>query len=429
MSSTLLRISSIIVLALSAEVAWSQSFGVESHNTTMPASGGMGGVSIARPQDLTSALNANPATLTQFRGTQFTFSGAWAEATLNLSQTAPLPLVGVQPFSGKSQALGVLAGNIGVTQSLEFLGLPATFGLGFITSAAGGADFRQFPESAGTNSALSVLQSTSGFGLNLTDRLALGAGVSMGTAIFDGPFADIGGMTVDYAVRGVLGAEYALDNCRNVGMYYQTKQVFTFDDAIRFQGPLNTSLDINMDLPENLGFGIADSSLAGGRLLLACDVLYKLWDEAALFSSVYDNQWVFQLGAQYNTGRLRLRSGYAYAENPLSDNPLGNVGGIVPPGGPPALRYTQGLLAITSPHRVSAGIGIAEVLPNLDLDMTVGGMLRNEAQIGNFTTTNIESYWFAFGLTWRYGECCASDGCSAFSLGDATPAPSVVTEQ
>ena len=53
--------------------AYGQSFGVELHNTLMPASGGMGGASVARPQDLTSAINANPATLTQFQGTQFMF--------------------------------------------------------------------------------------------------------------------------------------------------------------------------------------------------------------------------------------------------------------------------------------------------------------------------------------------------------------------
>ena len=50
-------------------VVHAQSFGVELHNTLTPASGAMAGTSLARPQDLQSAVNANPATLTQFRGT------------------------------------------------------------------------------------------------------------------------------------------------------------------------------------------------------------------------------------------------------------------------------------------------------------------------------------------------------------------------
>src|SRR5262245_46247762 len=71
-----------------------QSFGVELHNTLMPAAGAMGGVSIAQPQDLTSSINGNPATLTQFTGTQFLFGGAWAEPTFNLTQTSNIPVVG-----------------------------------------------------------------------------------------------------------------------------------------------------------------------------------------------------------------------------------------------------------------------------------------------------------------------------------------------
>jgi long-chain fatty acid transport protein len=114
-------------------VANAQSFGVELHNTMMSASGGMGGVSIARPQDLTGAINANPAALTPFRGTQFTFGGGWAEPTFNFTQTSNIPIIGpdplIEPFSAKSTAPGTPVDNIGVTQDLSQLGLPATLGL------------------------------------------------------------------------------------------------------------------------------------------------------------------------------------------------------------------------------------------------------------------------------------------------------------
>ncbi|MFN7876340.1 MAG: hypothetical protein ACK5PB_13555 [Pirellula sp.] len=56
-----------------SSVSCGQSFGVELQNTLMPASSGMGVVSIARLQDLISSMNANPASLSQFRGTQFSF--------------------------------------------------------------------------------------------------------------------------------------------------------------------------------------------------------------------------------------------------------------------------------------------------------------------------------------------------------------------
>jgi long-chain fatty acid transport protein len=101
-------------VAATSPQARGQSFGIELHNTMMPASGGMAGVSIARPQDLQSAINGNPATLTQFRGTQFSFGGGWAEGTYDVTQLAPLPLVNVAPFSAKSGTPGAALGNIGV---------------------------------------------------------------------------------------------------------------------------------------------------------------------------------------------------------------------------------------------------------------------------------------------------------------------------
>lgn len=97
------------ILGFIASSVHAQTFGVELHNTLMPASGVMGGVSIARPQDLLSGVNANPASLTQFKGTQFLFSGAWAEATINQTQTGNIPFAGpplIEPFSAKSTVPG-----------------------------------------------------------------------------------------------------------------------------------------------------------------------------------------------------------------------------------------------------------------------------------------------------------------------------------
>jgi long-chain fatty acid transport protein len=393
----------MLSILAAAVPAAAQSFGVESHNTLMPASGGMAGASISRPQDLLSGINANPATLTQFSGTQFLFGGAWAEPTFNMTQTAPIPLLGVDPFSGKSTAQGVAAGNIGVTQSLEMMGLPVVFGLGFISNAAGGADFRHIPQSNSTNSALMVLEMASSASVQLTERLSAGTTLFVGTGLFDGPFVEIGGMTSDYALRASLGLNYQLTDSTSVGAYYQSEQSFRFDNAVQFAaGPI---LDVNMDLPQNVGLGIANTTLMDGKLLLAADVLYKNWDNAQLFSAVYRDQWVMQLGAQYSLGNYRLRTGYAYAENPIDSTPINNIGGVFPPGGPPSVRYTQGLLAVTSQHRVSCGIGAVDVLPGLDMDLLAGGMFRDSEQLGPSTSTSIASYWIGFGLTWRFGAC------------------------
>ncbi len=69
---------SILLLAWTGP-ANGQGYGTDLQNVLAPASGGMAGVSTARPQDVPSAIFGNPATLTQFQGTQFTFGGAWVE--------------------------------------------------------------------------------------------------------------------------------------------------------------------------------------------------------------------------------------------------------------------------------------------------------------------------------------------------------------
>ena len=398
----------LFCLGLSGQTL-AQSFGVELHNTLMPASGGMGGVSIARPQDLTSALNANPAALTQFRGTQVLFGGGWAEPTFNISQPSDIPVIGpnriIEPFSAKSSGPGSPLGNIGVTQDLGELGLPATVGIGFLTTAGGFFDFRHVPESNGTNTGQAIFSVPVAVGLDVTDRLSVGASLALGIAYFDGPFVRVGGMTPGYAPRGTVGANYLLTETTTVGGYYQTKQAFKFDNAFLFNpGPIQLATDVRMDLPQNIGFGVANSSLMDGSLLVGVDVVYKLWDEAALFDAVYDNQWVVQLGTQYTWNRYRWRAGYAWVENPIDDTPGANIGGVIQPGDLAAVRYTQGLVAITSQHRISFGVGVVDVLPGIDLDVMAGGMFRDTQQLGDFTTTSIESYWLALGLTWRFGR-------------------------
>ncbi len=398
---------------------YAQSFGTELHNVMMPASGGMGGVSIARPQDLTSAMNANPAALTQFHGTQFSFGGGWAEPTFNLTQTSNIPILGqnplIEPFSAKSTAPGVPVGNIGVTQDISELGLPVTLGVGFITTAGAIADYRQVPESNGTNAALAIFSLPVSLGVDLTDRWSIGANTALGIAFFDGPFVGVGGMTPDYALRGTIGTNYLLTDTTTVGGYYQTEQSFRFDNAFQINSPLLTeSRDVSMDLPQNIGFGVANSALMEGKLLLAGDVLYKLWDDAELYQAIYDNQWVVQVGTQYTHGRYRLRSGYVWAQNPLDDTPGNNLGGVIQPGDLAAVRYSQGLLAVTSQHRLSFGLGVADVLPGVDVDMMAGGMFRDSQQLGNHTSTSIESYWIGLGLSWRFGR----GGCGPISAPD-----------
>ena len=52
----------------------------------------------------------------------------------------------------------------------------------------------------------------------------------------------------------------------------------------------------------------------------------------------------------------------------------------------------------------NVGVGVADVLPGIDLDLMAGGMFRDSEQLGDFTTTSIEGYWIGLGMTWRFGR-------------------------
>ncbi|MGC3968170.1 MAG: hypothetical protein QM775_12610 [Pirellulales bacterium] len=401
-----LLIAVFVTTALAGR-AQAQPFGVELHNTMMPIAGGMGGVSIAQPLEPLAAINANPASITRFDGTQFQFGGGWSEATYNLQHTGNV-VPGVSPFAAKSGTPGAAIANIGMSRQLNILDGDVYTGFGLTSNAGAGVDFRDVPASNGTSAEIVVLEMNAVTGMKVTERWSVGSTLSVGTSYFDGLFVGMGAMVPDYALRASLGTSYDLTDATTLAFYYQTKQNFTFDDAIRLQlpGPGNFDIvrDVHMSLPANYGFGIANRALCDGRLLLAADFLIKEYSDAALFDAMYRNQAVFQFGAQYSLQRLRLRAGYVYAQNPLKTITSTEAGGVVPPGGLPAVEYVQEQLAAINRNRISFGIGMVDVIPGLDVDFYAGGMFREAAQLGAFTNVNVESYWVGFGTTYRFGR-------------------------
>jgi long-chain fatty acid transport protein len=403
-------------LVQTSSTAVAQSFGIELHSTLMPASGAMAGACTARPQDVQSAFAGNPAALTQFCGTSFSFGGAWTEPTYNIGHRGGvLPRLGA--FYAKSEAEGSALGNIGITQQLEIMGRPANFGIGLLGTAGAGVSLRNVPESNGTSVTMSVLQIAPAVAVGVTDRLSVGAAIMLGSSTLDAPFQGAGAAALAYSLRGAMGLTYQLAPCTTLGASFHTSQNFNYDDAIRLQIDavnLSTAVDVNAGLPANYAVGVANNRLMDGRLLLAADVLFKHWDTAYMFGDLYTNQWVLQLGAQYCINpRIRLRLGYAYAENPI-DTTLGqSVGGVVPPGLAPqveaGLQYVQSTVAVINQHRFTGGIGIRDVLPGLNMDLFAGGMPRASQDFGEYTWASLQSYWVGGGLTWHFGGgCCDS---------------------
>ena len=409
---TLIITATVLCVVTSAGIARGQSFGIELLNNMMPASGGMAGASIARPQDVQSAIHGNPATMSQYRGTNFAISGGWIEPTYNLSVGAPPPTgFGVGTFNNaKSDAQGVAAGNIGLTQDFSALGMPLTIGMGLMAGAGAGVDFRHVPASNGTHANIVALDIGTGAALQITDRLSAGATLALTNCTLDGPFVGLTGSSSDYALRASAGLNYDLGHDTSVGSYWKSQAKYTFENLVAFPSDPTNYLDVKVDRPEVLGFGIANSSLLDGRLLLAVDAVYQLYTDTALFGAIYEDQWSFQLGAQYTVNeRMHVRAGYAWNENPMRDLVGSGLGGILPPGGINHVEYIQALFAAIPQHRVTAGVTAKDVLPGIDLDFFAGGMFE-ESQTFGVTTATLKGYWVGTGLTWHFGRGAAECG-------------------
>jgi len=398
-------IAALVVVLASAGSAAAQTYGIDFRNTLMPASGGMAGTSVAAPQDFLSAINANPAALTQYKGTHFTIGGAFAEVTVDLEQKAAVPLLGVAAFSAKSSTPGAIVPAIGVAQEVDGLPLPTTVGLAVLGAAGGGSSYVQVPASNATASYLLLLEFAPSVAVELTERLSIGATMFIGDGYASGPFVGTSGMTNAYALRGGFGLDYALGDATWLGAYYQTTQAFRFEnEAVLFSE--RQPRDVDMGLPQQVGMGIANESLLDGRLLLAADALYLDWRSAALFKNIYRGQWVMQLGSQYRaTDRVKLRLGYALAQNPVDESVGTRIGPVEVPGGVPAVKYLQAQFAIVNEHRMAAGIGVSDLLMRgLDFDAFAGGMFPAGESLGSDTYVSVKSYWLGVGFTWHFDQ-------------------------
>ena len=415
-NSILIVVILLLALVVNYHSAMGQGYGTDTQNVMTPAAGGMAGVSLAMPQDVPAAVFGNPATLSQFHGTQFTIGGGWVEGYPTITNNGALnALPPGRPFSVPSRTQGFAVPEIAATQDLRSLNIPGTLGLGFAGLSGLGAEYRgRVPEnigvddiSLGLNNASSeymVLGVNLGAGVDLTDRLSAGATLTLGSGFeqlgFVGPLFS-SAMVNDYGLRGKFGLDYNVNDSSTIGAFYQTRMDFDFPDAVRFNG---TYHDILISQPETVGIGLANHSLMDGNLLIAADVYYKVWDNAPLYKDIFVNQWAFAVGSQLTRGQTKYRLGYSYDTNPLNHNVGNSLDGF------PVLKdeiqlFQAASMAVISQHRITAGIGRQGfIVPNLDLDVFAGGLLPAADQFGS-TRARVTVYYAGLGLTWRYG-CC-----------------------
>ena len=140
-------------------------------------------------------------------------------------------------------------------KTFRALGKPVTLGLGLFAGAGAGVDFRDTPQSNGTHANIVALDIVTGAGVDLTDRLAVGATIHFSNATLDGPFVGISGSSSDYALRGALGFDFELREDTTLGAYWKTKAGYTFENLAAFPADPTNFQDVKVDRPQIFGLG------------------------------------------------------------------------------------------------------------------------------------------------------------------------------
>lgn len=440
-----LALSTALLTAVSSTSVMAGPYGYDLHNVLAPVSGSMAGTSIAKPLDNVSAVFGNPAGLSEFRGTEFTFGATWYKPSAVLDHDGS---VTGAAFKQSNRNEGYLVPEVAVTQDLRGLGIPGTLGAGVTATNGIGVEYRKDPRTLGASAELIVIGANFGLSWDFTENLTLGAAMTTTYSMLDLGLLSTSAQTHDIAFKGSLGAIYKLPHATQIGMFYHSELRQDFDDIIQTSpssgsqtlaqvtanGSLFTANDgrttnLVIEQPRTLGIGISNEMFMNGNLYLAADIMYKNWANADFWQDIYKDQWIFSMGAQLTQGPWEFRAGYGYADDPTRENVQGLTqlanacaglpGGctVVPTGssdlGISVTEYLQAAQAqVIYRHRISAGVGYKGFLaPFLDLDMHVAHQFETDRNYGgspngavpfNHTNSEVSSWHAGFALTWHF---------------------------
>ena len=439
-----LALSTALLAATSTSVM-AGPYGYDLHNVLAPVSASMAGTSIAKPLDNVSAVFGNPAGLSEFRGTEFTFGATWYKPSAVLEHDGTVTsAVGGGAFKQSNRNEGYLVPQIAVTQDLRGLGIPGTLGAGVTATNGIGVEYRKDPNAIGASAELIVIGANFGLSWDLTQNLTVGAAATTTYSMLDLGLMSTSAQTHDIAFKGSLGATYKLPHATQIGVFYHSELRQDFDDIIQ-TSPSNgqdlgnlfgkgTSSDgqttnLVIEQPRTLGVGISNEMFMDGNLYLAADVMYKNYANADFWQDVYVDQWIFSMGAQLTQGPWEFRAGYGYADDPTRENveglsQLANACAGLPsacvaiPSGNSVVginvtEYLQAAQAqVIYRHRFSVGAGYKGFLaPFLDLDMHAAYQLEEDRDYGtgglgiineNHTNSEVSSWHAGFALTWHF---------------------------
>jgi long-chain fatty acid transport protein len=401
------KILALVITALAIPVAQAANYGTDLNNTMLPATGGMGGVSVARTVEGAAAVFGNPATLTQYNeGTTFSFGATFYKPDVKDRHDGSITGT---PWSGTSNATNYLIPTIAITQAFS---PKLVAGLGLTAQSGIGSDFRNKQGSLDPNSELLVFMANAGLGYKVTDNLSLGAMATIGNGYLQMGLSSNNSSAHGFGARGTVGAKYDM-GATSLGAYYRSPLRIRYHDFVDNGGPIGSGTSHfwsnDVEQPQEFAVGLANSTLMGGNLLLGADIIYKDWSSADLYKDFFRDQTVFSLGAQLTTGAAKWRVGYSHARDPIKRHVGNTIGGdtglgfngVTVPLSPPVIQYFQATNAEPIwEDQISAGFGY-QLTDKISADTHVAFALNNKQTIGS-TRVEASAWQVGVGLTWSF---------------------------
>lgn len=398
-----------------------------------PISRAMGGVGIAQPMDAISAVFANPAAMcfgAYCPGSEFNFAGTLfmpkIDAKVTNAGTPGLTTAGT--FSADSEDNIYPIPAIGFSVPIGSKSKNWRFGLAAYGVSGLGVDYRgtsiddsayfpspPFPAPAplvsGGYTQLQIMKFAPSIAFQLSPNFSAGLALHINYGTLD---LKNGGSS-GFAFGLQPGIIYKPTDNLSLGLTYVSPQKINHKNVSDFDGN-GTDDDLELESPQQLGFGIAYDFFDTG-LLLEANAKWINWSNAEGYQDFdWKDQWVLAIGAQYKaTDKLVLRAGYNYGENPVKEH--NNFNGLtqttVQGKTLPSTYYYETFRIIGFPaiveHHVTAGIGY-KFSDAFSLDL--GFMYAFENSITENgtdpfgTATTIESKLsetsLDFGLTYRF---------------------------
>lgn len=359
----------------------------------MPASGGMEGVGVVRPQDNVAMVFGNPASLVQLNGNfGATFGGSYVSPDLEASgiatigpdfSTMPPGLLG-GPISGQSR-LGDLA--MPHAAFVQRMSPKLVMGMG-ITGVSGlGSDFRRV-QNVGLVADLKLFGAGMGFGYQATDQLAIGANFVLGIGSLQiGTIANTASVN-NFGVSGSVGFTYDM-GAFQIGGTYKSEMKVKYSSIVQIDAQ-GTLQDFTLTQPQEFTLGIASTDAFNPDTLVEVDFRWKNYSGATGYKDFWRNQWRIAGGVSHKmTDKLTLRAGYSYSRAiaKVLNGTEGNIGSITQlffPGAPDVglgpnvapvfadiIQLAQASIADGHWQQgVSAGMGY-QLFPNLRVDVNV----------------------------------------------------------